>query len=65
LRTPRASGCRSATFRDWRYFAVVGAAGLVSYFATTELKRAQRSVLVFDAFGLGLFCVTGATGTKG
>jgi uncharacterized membrane protein YeiH len=54
-------GTPPATFRDWRYLAMVGAAGVVSYFATTELKRAQRSVLVFDAFGLGLFCVTGAT----
>jgi uncharacterized membrane protein YeiH len=54
-------GTPPATFRDWRYLAVVGVAGVVSYFATTALKRAQRSVLVFDAFGLGLFCVTGAT----
>jgi uncharacterized membrane protein YeiH len=54
-------GVAPATFRDWRYLAAAGAAGLVSYFATRPLKRAQRSVLVFDAFGLGLFCVTGAT----
>jgi uncharacterized membrane protein YeiH len=54
-------GTPPATFRDWRYLAAAGAAGLVSYFATRPLKRAQRSVLVFDAFGLGLFCVTGAT----
>jgi uncharacterized membrane protein YeiH len=54
-------GTPPATFRDWRYLAVVGAAGLVSYFATPALKRARRSVLFFDALGLGLFCVTGAT----
>ena len=54
-------GTPPATFRDWRYLAAAGAAGLVSYFATTALSRAQRGVLVFDAFGLGLFCVTGAT----
>ncbi len=54
-------GAPPATFRDWRYLAAVGAAGLLSYFATPALERIKRSVLVFDAFGLGLFCVTGAT----
>jgi uncharacterized membrane protein YeiH len=54
-------GTPPATFRDWRYLAVVGGAGLVSYLATPALERVQRSVLVFDALGLGLFCVTGAT----
>jgi uncharacterized membrane protein YeiH len=54
-------GTPPATFRDWRYLAAAGAAGLVSYFAASALERIQRSVLVFDAFGLGLFCVTGAT----
>src|SRR3954451_969499 len=50
-----------ATFRDWRYLAAAGAAGLVCFFARPALERIQRSVLVFDAVGLGLFCVTGAT----
>src|ERR687885_2237521 len=54
-------GTPPATFRDWRYLAAAGAAGLVSYFARPALERIQRSVLVFDAIGLGLFCVTGAT----
>ncbi|UGS37585.1 trimeric intracellular cation channel family protein [Capillimicrobium parvum] len=54
-------GTPPATFRDWRYLAAAGAAGLVSYFARPQLERVQRGVLVFDAFGLGLFCVTGAT----
>jgi uncharacterized membrane protein YeiH len=54
-------GVPPATFRDWRYLAVAGAAGLVCFFARPALERIQRSVLVFDAFGLGLFCVTGAT----
>ena len=31
------------------------------FFARPVLERIQRSVLVFDAVGLGLFCVTGAT----
>jgi uncharacterized membrane protein YeiH len=54
-------GVPPATFRDWRYLAAAGAAGLVCYFARPALERIQRSVLVFDAIGLGLFCVTGAT----
>jgi uncharacterized membrane protein YeiH len=54
-------GTPPATFRDWRYLAAAGAAGLVCFFAGPVLERIQRSVLVFDAVGLGLFCVTGAT----
>ena len=54
-------GVPPATFRDWRYLAAAGAAGLLCYFAKPALERFQRSVLVFDAIGLGLFCVTGAT----
>jgi uncharacterized membrane protein YeiH len=54
-------GTPPATFRDWRYLAAAGAAGLVCFFARPALERVRRGVLVFDAFGLGLFCVTGAT----
>jgi uncharacterized membrane protein YeiH len=54
-------GAPPATFRDWRYLAVVAAAGLVSFFAQRTLERINRSVLVFDAVGLSVFCVTGAT----
>ena len=54
-------GVPPATFRDWRYLAAVGAAGLVCYFAGTALESILRSVLIFDAIGLGLFCVAGAT----
>ncbi len=54
-------GTPPATFRDWRYLAASGAAGLVCFFGRPALERLQRSVLVFDAVGLGLFCVTGAT----
>jgi hypothetical protein len=32
----------------------------VCFFAAPALERIRRGVLVFDAFGLGLFCVTGA-----
>jgi uncharacterized membrane protein YeiH len=54
-------GTPPATFRDWRYLAAAGAAGLVCFFGRPALERAQRSVQVFDAAGLGLFCVTGAS----
>ena len=54
-------GTPPATFRDWRYLAATGAAGLVCFFARPALERIQRGVLVFDAVGLGLFSVTGAT----
>ncbi len=54
-------GTPPATFRDWRYLVAAGAAGLVCFFAGSVLERARRSVMVFDAIGLSLFAVTGAT----
>src|SRR3954452_15747746 len=54
-------GVPPRTFRDWRYLAAAAAAGLVCFFGRPLLERIQRSVLVFDAVGLGLFCVTGAS----
>ncbi|MFI7601360.1 trimeric intracellular cation channel family protein [Actinoplanes sp. NPDC049681] len=54
-------GTAPATFRDWRYLAAAAAAGLVCFFAGRTLERAERSIMVFDALGLGLFAVTGAT----
>jgi uncharacterized membrane protein YeiH len=54
-------GMPPATFRDWRYLAAAAAAGLVCFVAGRALERAERSIMVFDALGLGLFCVTGAT----
>jgi uncharacterized membrane protein YeiH len=50
-----------ATFSDWRYLAVAAAAGLVAFFARPALERFSRPVNIFDAAGLSLFCVTGAT----
>jgi uncharacterized membrane protein YeiH len=54
-------GAQPATFRDWRYLAAAAAAGLACFFAGHVFERAERSVMVFDALGLGLFTVTGAT----
>ena len=50
-----------ATFNDWRYLAVAAAAGLVAFFTRPTLERFSRPVNIFDAAGLSLFCVTGAT----
>jgi uncharacterized membrane protein YeiH len=54
-------GVPPATFRDSHYLAAVAAAGLVCFFAGRAVARLQRSVLIFDAMGLAVFCVTGAT----
>ena len=54
-------GTPPATFRDWRYLVAAGAAGLVCFFGGRLLERAERGVMVFDALGLGLFSITGAT----
>jgi uncharacterized membrane protein YeiH len=54
-------GTAPATFRDWRYLAAAAAAGLVCFFAARALGRVERGLVVFDALGLGLFSVTGAT----
>ncbi len=50
-----------ATFSDWRYLATVGCAALITFFAHPTLERFSRPVAVFDAAGLSLFCITGAT----
>jgi uncharacterized membrane protein YeiH len=53
-------GIPPATFRDWRYLAVAGGAGLVTSLAHPAIDRLQRPIDVLDAAGLALFCVTGA-----
>jgi uncharacterized membrane protein YeiH len=54
-------GIPPQTFRDWRYLAVAGGAGLVTFVAHPALERLERPILVLDAAGLALFCVTGAS----
>lgn len=49
-----------AALQDWRYLVVPVAAGLLAFFFHPAIGRAERSINVLDAFGLGLFCVTGA-----
>jgi uncharacterized membrane protein YeiH len=49
-----------AALADWRYLLVPAAAGLVTFRFHPVVGRLERGVNVFDAFGLALFCVTGA-----
>ena len=49
-----------AALADWRYLLVPVAAGLVTFVFHPALGRMERFVNVFDAAGLGLFCVSGA-----
>jgi uncharacterized membrane protein YeiH len=54
-------GIPPQTFRDWRYLAVAAGAGVVTLVGYPVLQRIERPVLVLDAAGLALFCVTGAS----
>lgn len=54
-------GVPPETFRDGRYLAAAGASGALCFFAGHAVDRLRRPVLVFDAIGLSLFCVTGAS----
>jgi len=49
-----------AALQDWRYLLVPLLAGLLAFIYHPALGRMERSVTVLDAFGLGLFCVTGS-----
>ena len=45
---------------DWRYLLVPVAAGLLTFVFHPTLGKMEPYINVFDAFGLALFCVTGA-----
>ena len=45
---------------EWRYVVVSVVAGLIVFFAYPLIDRMSSPVQVFDAAGLGLFCVAGA-----
>lgn len=49
-----------AAISEWRYVAVSIFAGLIVFFAYPLINRLSSPVLLFDAAGLGLFCVAGA-----
>jgi len=46
---------------DWRYIVAALAAGLITFYGGALVDRLWNSVLLFDAMGLGLFAVTGAS----
>jgi uncharacterized membrane protein YeiH len=46
-------------FTQWPYLVVPLTAAAVTFLAHPELARLGRTLLVFDAAGLGLFCVAG------
>ncbi|MFB7596881.1 trimeric intracellular cation channel family protein [Streptomyces sp. NPDC056160] len=50
-----------AAFTDLGYFLTPLIATLVVFFLHPHVERIQRAVYVFDAAGLGLFCVSGTT----
>jgi uncharacterized membrane protein YeiH len=45
---------------DWRYLLGAMVAGVLAFFFHPALGRMERTITVFDAGGLGLFCVAGA-----
>lgn len=49
-----------ASLADWRYLLVPAGAGLITFAYHPTFGRMERLVAVFDAFGLSLFCVSGA-----
>ncbi|HEY2191725.1 MAG TPA: TRIC cation channel family protein [Actinomycetospora sp.] len=50
-----------ATFNDWRYLVVAAGGGLIAFALSRQLERLATPINVFDALGLSLFAVTGAT----
>jgi uncharacterized membrane protein YeiH len=50
-----------ATFSSWPYLAVAASGALIAFFFSRQLRRVPLTILLFDAAGLSLFCVTGAT----
>jgi uncharacterized membrane protein YeiH len=46
---------------NWNYLAVSCAAGLLCFYRGAVVERMTNPVQLFDALGLGLFAVTGAT----
>lgn len=50
-----------AALANWHYIAVSCAAGLATFYRSADVERLRNPVQLFDAVGLGLFAVTGAT----
>lgn len=50
-----------AALGDWRYLATALVAGGITFFAYEQVERLRNPVQFFDAMGLGLFAVAGAS----
>lgn len=50
-----------ATFSDPLYLGVAAAGALVAFFLSVQLDRYATLITIFDAIGLSVFCVTGAS----
>jgi uncharacterized membrane protein YeiH len=50
-----------ATFRDWRYFPLAVGGGLIAFGLSKRLDRLEALITVFDAIGLSVFAVIGAS----
>ncbi|GAA2357209.1 trimeric intracellular cation channel family protein [Dactylosporangium salmoneum] len=50
-----------ATLRDWRFFTLAAAGGLIAFALSRRLHRLETPILVLDAIGLSVFAVIGAS----
>lgn len=50
-----------AALADWRYLAVASLAGVIAFYRHALVERLRNPVQLFDAIGLGLFAVLGAS----
>ncbi|HZS34118.1 MAG TPA: trimeric intracellular cation channel family protein [Methylomirabilota bacterium] len=50
-----------AAIRDWRYAGTSVAAGIITFLWYPKIGTFRNAVLMFDAAGLGLYAVTGAS----
>src|SRR4051812_46643791 len=48
-----------AAIRDWRYFSVAMAAGILIFFWYSPVSKLRGAILIFDAAGLAFFAVAG------
>jgi uncharacterized membrane protein YeiH len=46
---------------DWRYLCISFLAGILTFYFSRLIVRMSESILIFDAAGLALFAVTGAS----
>ncbi|GAB3748606.1 trimeric intracellular cation channel family protein [Nocardiopsis nanhaiensis] len=50
-----------ATFQDWRYLVTALSGATLAFFLSRQLRHLAKPILLFDAAGLSLFAVIGAT----